>query len=655
MAYSTKYRIPFKELHVDILWEVYIKERDYTGSSTDLIGTAAPLITEYRPENDNDYDWIRPSICTIGMNSLTDHQFIEFFTSDQKKYKIEVYRDSVFLWCGWIVPDAYKEPYMSPSYEVFITATDGLLSLKDIEWKSGGAMETYLSPYTGKRCLMRTIESCLNKLDLNDVDIWDASYIYEANMAQTDSDSPLVQTYHNAERFYDDKNVPLDCYSVLLECLKAQNVQLWMENGYWNLVPQNAKKYSYVRRKYIWVNYGGYYGLGLTPMATETYDPQVTIDNETYRLYASPELTFRPAWKEFRLKQDFGYDNNLLRHKQFTKHGDWTAAIENTDKFVFLEYSEAFENGNYLEWDLGYILQNIGENEFLNIEVKFYGPEDLAIEVMVLLDRSTDYTLSSAADHYTATWNTGTHYIYTMFFSDNFLPKTSNNIPEDGQLKLRIFQPHKLTGSTVVEGKTGFYVSDIKVYLSRNDPMLTEETVTTEINSNNVYIPETLEMMLGDLPYPYSRTVFVCPPVAVGDSSYILTPRTDTFTFVNQGLVYDGGLYWKTGNTYTSTTLWSVKGRNQYNKLRNVIADEIAVNHLDPQWIINAETYGYFGYGATIIEGTKKYSILRGSLNAYDKEWDLELFEISDTEQGYLKLRTGGYIKLRTGDKIKVR
>ena len=45
--------------------------------------------------------------------------------------------------------------------------------------------------------------------------------------------------------------------------------------------------------------------------------------------------------------------------------------------------------------------------------------------------------------------------------------------------------------------------------------------------------------------------------------------------------------------------------------------------------------------------------ILRGTRNPYSRSWEVELFEISDTDQGYLRLRTGGYIKLRSGGKIK--
>jgi hypothetical protein len=644
MAYASKYKIPFRELHTDELWEVYIYERDFTGSETELIGTGVPLITEYRPENDNDYDWIRPSVCTIGMTSITDMQFISFFTSDQRKYKVIVYRDSVLVWTGWVVPDAYKEPYITPYYEVFISATDGLLSLKDEPWESSGTE----SVYEGKKSLLKGIESCLSKLDLETVHLWEAAYLYETNH---DTDiSPLLQTYFNCERFYDSSFDPLDCYTVLLEILKACNCQIWQSSGCWNIIPQNARKSSYVRRKFEWY-LDSYYKLPDTADSSETYDPNISVDNVNYRLYDSPELTFRPAWKEFKLKQDYGYFSNLLTNKKFKKYGTWDCS-KGRDGFVYLDYAETFQTDNYLEWNLGDVLKNATESEYLSIEVKFYGPEDLAIEVMVLLDGTIDYTLSSAADHYTATWQSGVHYIYTMFFSDTFLPKTSNNIPADGVLKLRIFQPHKLSGSTEVSGKKGFYLNDIKVMLSVNYPLLTDTTITTAINDKNVYTPETVEMMLGDLPYPYDQTVFGLPPASIGDSEWEFNPQSEPFEFSNQQLVYSGGLYWLDGVTYKLTSLWTVKDRDQYNRLANVIADEISVNHLDPQWIINADLYGYLDYGAIISEGDKKYMILRGSQNAYNKEWELELFEIADTEQNYLMLHPDGYIQIHGGGNI---
>lgn len=659
MAYGQKYKIPYRELHTSELWEFYIAERNYTGSQTELTGVSKPHITEYRPENDNDYDHIRPSICTVGMVSDTDMQFREFFTSDNRRYQGHAYRDGSLVWAGWIVPDAFKEPYISANSDVYITFTDGLLSLKGIDWDNKG------TKYTGKRTLLQGLWDCLSKLELYGVSLWDASYIYELNHNKTAADSPLTQTYFNAERFYDEEDEPVDTHTVLSEILKSCNCQLWMSEGRWNLVPQNARKGSYTRRLFHVQT-----SLGVTMFvyqSNEVYNPGITVDNVNYIFYSMPEESFRPAWKEFNLKQDYRYNNNLLRNVDFQLHGNWSPSIDK-NKFIFLTYSEALVTNNYLEWNLGQILENTTDNEFLNVEVKFYGPDDLAIEVMLLLDASgTDYTLASAAGSEIATWRTGTSYVYSMTLSGKasmnddaefigFLPKKTNNIPTTGTLKLRIFQPHKLTGSTEVSGTCGFYIKDIKVFFSRNEPPLTDTLITTDINKNNTYVPETLEMMLGDLPYPYTRTEYWQPPVPIGQGGYnFLHPRTITVEFDNQSLVYDGGLYWLDGDTYTPTQLWSVKDRNQYNKLRNVIADEISVNHLDPQWIITGETYGYFGYGAILAVGTKKYMILRGSHNAYDKEWELELFEIADTEQGYLKLRTGGYVKLRGDGKIKIK
>lgn len=657
-TYRTIYKIPYRELHSGVLWETYIKKMNYTGSTTELTGTSKPTVLEYRPENDNDYDWIRPSICTIGMESTTDHQFIEFYTSDQRRYKIVVYRNSVLYWSGWLIPDAFTEPYIAPSYEVYITATDGLLSLKDVDW----AADEGEADYEGKKSLMDGIGSCLSKIGIVDINVWESGNIYEQNHS-TDS-SPFSQTYFNCERFYDEDNAPMDCYTVLLECLKCQNCQIYQSLGYWNIVSQNSRKSTYTRRKWIWSGVGGYWHLSYS--TSEDYNPRITVDNINYIWYADPELSFRPAWKKLSLKQTFGFDENILKHVDFNKFGNWNASI-GEDNFIYLDYDNYQLNpNNYLEWDLGNIIYNADEDEYLVIEMKCYGSKHLLMEFQVILDGTTEYNvdfsyLVSDGPKDAYPWKQATVRSGLMMNMNEVFSERTEEFPIAGNLKFRIYQPHKRQDLTTYDADiqcatSGFYLSDIKIYLSRNLPTLEDMTITTDINGNNIYVPETIEMMLGDLPYPYTRKYYWQPPVEIGYTGYtMLFPRTETITYVNQSMVYYGGLYYKTGDTYYATTLWTIKDRNQYNKLRNVIADEIALNHLDPQWIISGDMYGYFDYGAILAVHDKVYMILRGSQNAYDKEWNLEIFEIADTEQGFLKLRSGGYVKLRGGGKIKIK
>lgn len=83
-----------------------------------------------------------------------DREFIEFYTSDPKEYRVDVYDGSTLLWQGFITPELYSEPDIAPPYDVQVVATDGLGELKLYDFEPQGtvslrALLTYLLGYTG--------------------------------------------------------------------------------------------------------------------------------------------------------------------------------------------------------------------------------------------------------------------------------------------------------------------------------------------------------------------------------------------------------------------------------------------------------------------------------------------------------------------------
>ena len=83
-----------------------------------------------------------------------DREFVEFYTSDPKEYRVDVYEGSTLLWQGYITPELYSEPDIAPPYDVEVVATDGLGELRLYDFAPQGtvslrAMFSYLLAYTG--------------------------------------------------------------------------------------------------------------------------------------------------------------------------------------------------------------------------------------------------------------------------------------------------------------------------------------------------------------------------------------------------------------------------------------------------------------------------------------------------------------------------
>ena len=85
---------------------------------------------------------------------IVDGEFAEFYTSDPKAYKVELYATSTLLWTGYVTPELYSEPDIPPPYDVQVIATDGIGELKLYDYVAQGtvtlrALLGYLLAYTG--------------------------------------------------------------------------------------------------------------------------------------------------------------------------------------------------------------------------------------------------------------------------------------------------------------------------------------------------------------------------------------------------------------------------------------------------------------------------------------------------------------------------
>lgn len=76
------------------------------------------------------------SVLSFNMNvprtNDTDAVFIDLFTGDEQRYRVELRRDQddFLIWQGFLLPDSYSEPYTGSTYFVDFSATDGLGRIK---------------------------------------------------------------------------------------------------------------------------------------------------------------------------------------------------------------------------------------------------------------------------------------------------------------------------------------------------------------------------------------------------------------------------------------------------------------------------------------------------------------------------------------------
>ena len=85
----------------------------------------SPLSITWENRGDEFYVPVKASEATINVMCHDNFHFIGLFTSDPRKWRVSIYRNTVLYWRGFVVADLYSESFTAPPYEVSIKAVDG--------------------------------------------------------------------------------------------------------------------------------------------------------------------------------------------------------------------------------------------------------------------------------------------------------------------------------------------------------------------------------------------------------------------------------------------------------------------------------------------------------------------------------------------------
>ena len=147
MAYAVKYLFKFQSSNGTVR-EIRVLQDGYSGAVIQRPLGRAPVIK--KEQNGG----VHGTSLTFYAECHVDREFIEFYTSDPKEYRVDVYAGSTLLWQGYITPELYSEPDIAPPYDVEVVATDGVGELKLYDFAPQGTVTlrsllSYLLGYTG--------------------------------------------------------------------------------------------------------------------------------------------------------------------------------------------------------------------------------------------------------------------------------------------------------------------------------------------------------------------------------------------------------------------------------------------------------------------------------------------------------------------------
>ena len=133
MSYGTIYKIGWTD-YFDQVHEVLIQQRDTAEDITEIPAAGNPFSITHDTPSDFIIDSINGSYVTIRLVAETDFQFIDLYTSDNRKYQIIHNIGGSLNWKGFILPDQYQEQYKGVPYVNEFIAADQLGFLRTVAW-----------------------------------------------------------------------------------------------------------------------------------------------------------------------------------------------------------------------------------------------------------------------------------------------------------------------------------------------------------------------------------------------------------------------------------------------------------------------------------------------------------------------------------------
>lgn len=287
MSYGLKYRLSFDSVS-DTPYEINILEAGYDGPVENRNLGSAPVLKM------DDGEAVRGTSLELSIETCFDGDLREFYTTDRKKFRVEVYRSGVLFWSGHILPELYSEPYISVPFDVSVTASDGLGLLKNIPFG-----------LSGKRSVFDVIKYCCEQTGLV------LNYVFASKLLATGMSgvaSVYTQAFVDCNAFDD-----ADCYEALEKVLITFGSYIKQKDCKWHVLRYTDQDTDLMEYD-LSCNFAG----GFRPVMKTLG----AIGDDTYPV-GQLESEIVPARKDFTMEQPYELYPSLLKDYCFAAVGSW--------------------------------------------------------------------------------------------------------------------------------------------------------------------------------------------------------------------------------------------------------------------------------------------------------------------------------------------
>lgn len=275
--------------------------------TSDEYARASSLILGWKGGDTKDELCVVGSYLKFTLISLdcSDGVYYDLFTGDETRFRVEFYNEDTqeIYWKGFLLPDAYEEPYKVGPIDVSFMATDGLGRLK------GKFLPDDF--YEEEKSVIEIITECLKLTGL------DLDYRFSPAI-ENSQQKDYNQIYIDTSLYIDDDKE--DAYTILEDLFTSMLCVIYQAENYWNIEGFNIREQRTYKTKVY-----GFDGVFIE-------EQEITRNAKKVTGVASPDITMQPPVGNLTVshkRELFGLKENLSSEI----NEDWTYRTEGIETY----------------------------------------------------------------------------------------------------------------------------------------------------------------------------------------------------------------------------------------------------------------------------------------------------------------------------------
>lgn len=241
------------------------------------------------------------------LDASLDLTLEDLYSEEERHFKVELEKEGIIVFSGYILPDGIWSDFVADKWILDITATCGLSTLKNFSFSQENKQNFY-----GRMTAIDIINNCLQKTGLNLPIYANCQIVYDGWSGH----NILSSVYFSTERYFQNKDEPMDCESVLKSLMQIFGATILQFNNAWYIyrakdMVNNNPLTSTTNNLLFSVFNGSQYVQNVVKTVGDKIGSHIN-NAEKFHINGNQKITISPSVQAYQISYTFGDAKNVL-------------------------------------------------------------------------------------------------------------------------------------------------------------------------------------------------------------------------------------------------------------------------------------------------------------------------------------------------------